>query len=154
MKKTLSALVILTLIAGAMTAPATAKKKKKKNKVITRSVEIRYENPNFGLGGVGGLCVGCPSMPTGPGEIFVMIEIVDDVSPSGYVEFAYDADGDGINDLGSGPNVCGSTPEPVPIEPSQTYVGFPQAAGINCPGSSSISGTIKATFSNSLKGFE
>lgn len=149
MRRTLAVALILGLVAGAMVAPAEAqKKKKKKKKVTVRTFEVRYENPTFGAGGLGGLCLGCPSLVTGEGEVFATIEIIDDVSPTGYVDFAYDSDGDGFND--TGPTVCGSTPEPIPVEPATEYVAFPYLAGVGCAGSSTA-GTIKATFSNSLK---
>jgi hypothetical protein len=150
MRRTLAVALILGLVAGAMVAPAEAGKKKKKKKVTVRTVEVAYENPAFGVGGVGGACSGCPSIVSGEGEIFATIEIIDDASPTGYVDFAYDADGDGVQDLGAGPTVCGSTPEPVPVEPGTEYTAWPWLAGAECAGSST-SGTIKVTFSNSLK---
>ncbi len=77
-----------------------------------------------------------------------MIVIEDDHTPSGYIDLSYDTDGDGIQNIGSGPTVCGSTPEPVAIEPAQSYTAWPWVAGVGCPGSSSTSGTIKVMLSN------
>ncbi len=134
----------LGLLAGMMGAPAEAKKKK----ATVRVFETRYENPAFGVGGIGGGCSGCPTIPVGPKETFAIIQIVDDVSPNGYVTFNYDADGDGIQDLGSGPIVCGSTEEPVAMEPGASYTAWPWLAGIECPGASSTSGTIRVLLSS------
>ena len=144
MKKYLAVTLALGLLAGTMTAPAEAGKKKP----TVRAFEVRYENPAFGVGGVGGGCSGCPAVAVGPNETYALIEIVDDASPTGYVSFNYDADGDGIQDVGSGPVVCGSTPEPVAMEPGAGYTAWPWPAGIECAGSSTA-GTIKVLFSSS-----
>jgi hypothetical protein len=153
MRRALAILLVLGLAAAMMAAPATAAKKKKKKPTV-RTFEVRYENPATGVGGIGGNCVGCPAIPVGPSETFVVIEIEDDVSPSGYIDLAYDSDGDGIQNLGAGPTVCGSTPEPVAVEPGVSYTAWPWVAGIGCPGSSSFAGTIKVMFSNDLKALE
>lgn len=148
MKKTLGVILILGLLVGAMSLPAEAGKKKKKKKPTVREVVVRYENPAFGVGGVGGGCSGCPSVPTGPDERFAIIQIKDDVSPSGYVSFAYDSDGDGVQNLTAGPSVRGETPEPVAMEPNTSYTAWPWAAGTGCPGSSSTSGEIRVLVSS------
>jgi hypothetical protein len=141
-------LLVLGLVAATMAAPAEARKKKKTKKPVVRTFEVRYENPSFGIGGVGGGCSGCPSIPVGAEETFAVFVIEDDYSPSGYIDLSYDSDGDGIQNLGSGPTVCGATPEPVAVEPGAAYTAWPWVAGAGCPGSSSISGTIKVMFSN------
>lgn len=146
MRRGWTILLVLGLIAGMMSAPAEAGKKKK---AAVRTLEVRYENPAFGVGGVGGGCSGCPAIAIGPEEKYAVFLIEDDASPSGYIDLSYDQDGDGVQDLGSGPTVCGSTPEPVEVEPGASYTAWPWAGGIGCPGSSSISGTIKAMFSSS-----
>lgn len=149
MRRTWTILLILGLIAGMMAVPAEAGKKKKSKKPQVRTFEVRYENPAFGVGGVGGGCSGCPSIVLAPNESFAVLVIEDDASPSGYIDLSYDEDGDGIQDLGSGPTVCGSTPEPVEVEPGAAYTAWPWAAGAGCPGSSSIAGTIKVMASSS-----
>lgn len=146
MRRAVTILMIFGLLGATMALPAEAGKKKKKPTV--RTMEVRYENPAFGVGGAGGGCSGCPSVIAGPDEAFAMIVIEDDHTPSGYVSFSYDSDGNGVEELGAGPTVCGSTPEPVAIEPGAAYTAWPWVAGIDCPGSSSFSGTIKVMFSS------
>lgn len=146
MRKAVAILMLVGLVAGLMSAPAGAAKKKKKPTV--RTFEIRYENPAFGVGGAAGGCAGCPAVATGPNETYAMFFIEDDYSPSGYVAFDYDTDGDGFQNPGSGPVVCGSTEEPVAVEPGTGYTAWPWTVGTGCPGSASVSGTITAMFSS------
>ncbi|HJR45611.1 MAG TPA: hypothetical protein VJ927_08395 [Actinomycetota bacterium] len=146
MKRYLAVALALGLLAGTLGVPAEAAKKKKKPAV--RVFEVRYENPAFGVGGAGGSCSGCPGIVVGAKETFAIIQITDDNSPTGYVSLNYDSDGDGIQNLGSGPIVCGETPEPVPIEAGASYTAWPWAAGIECPGASSTAGTIKVFLSS------
>lgn len=153
MRRVWTVMLVLGLMAGMMAAPAEAGKKKRKKPTV-RTFEVRYENPAFGVGGVGGGCSGCPTIALGPTEKFAVILIEDDMSPSGYVDLAYDEDGDGTQDLGAGPTVCGSTPEPVKVEPGIGYTAWPWPAGIGCPGSSSVAGTIKVLASSDAAALE
>jgi hypothetical protein len=131
-----------------MALPADAAKKKKKATV--RVFEAPYTQPAAGVGGVGGGCPAgaCPTIGTMTNETYALIFIEDDVSPSGYVSFNYDTDGDGFQNPGSGPDVCGSTPEPVAMEPGVAYTAWPWMVGPACPGSASTSGTIKILLSS------
>ena len=150
MRRALTVLLVLGLAAGMLAAPAQAGKKKKKKVAAVRTFEVRYENPAFGLGGVGGGCSGCPGIVFGPEEKYAVFIIEDDMSPSGYIDLSYDQDGDGVQDLGSGPTVCGSnTDAPAEVEAGASYTAWPWAAGIGCPGSSSVAGTIKVLASSS-----
>ncbi len=146
MRRTLTTLLALGLVAATLAAPAEAGKKKKKP--VVRTFEVRYEQPAFGVGGVGGGCSGCPSIATMTNETYAVFVIEDDNTPTGYIDLSYDPDGDGVQNIGSGPTICGSTPEPVAIEPGQSYTAWPWVAGAGCPGGSSTSGTIKAMFSS------
>ncbi|HEX2294097.1 MAG TPA: hypothetical protein VHN37_02185 [Actinomycetota bacterium] len=144
MRRTVTILLVMGLVGAAMAVPADAAKKKKKKPAV-RVVEATYSQPAIGIGGVAGACPAgaCPTIATLTNETYAMIVIEDDVSPSGYVAFNYDPDGDGIQNPGSGPDVCGSTAEPVAMEPGTAYTAWPWAAGPACPGSASTSGTIK-----------
>lgn len=154
MRRALTILLVLGLAAGMLAAPAQAGKKKRKKVAAVRTFEVAYSNPAFGVGGVGGGCSGCPSIVLGPEEQYAAFFITDDASPSGYIDLSYDEDGDGVQDLGSGPTVCGSTPEPVEVESGASYTAWPWAAGVGCPGSSSVSGTIKVLASSSETALE
>jgi hypothetical protein len=149
MKKFLVFALVLGLVAGALSMPATAKKKKKKKKPakIERVLETRYEFP-AGIGAAGaGACSGCPAVPTGPGETYARVEVVDDNLPTGAVDLSWDTDGDGISDTGI--TVCGATAEPVEVPESTNIVAFPFIVnGPDCPGGGATSGTIKITYSN------
>ena len=145
MKRYLAVLLTLGLIAGLMGVPAEAARRKKK-KATVRVLEVAYSQPAIGVGGVGGGCSGCPGVATASNETFAIVQITDDLSPSGYVTLNYDSDGDGIQDLG--PGICGETPEPIAVEPSTAYTAWPWIAGIDCPGASSTSGTIRVLLSS------
>ena len=147
MRRTWTILLVLGLIGAGIAAPAEAGKKKSKKPVV-RVYEVRYEQPAIGVGGVGGGCSGCATIPVLSTETYAGIVIEDDASPSGYIDLSYDSDGDGIQNIGSGPTVCGSTAEPVPVEAGASYTVWPWVAGAGCPGSSSTSGTIKVWLSN------
>ncbi len=148
MKRAWTILLVLGLLGAAMAVPAEAKKKAKKATV--RVVEGAYSQPAIGVGGIGGGCPAgaCPTFATTTTETYALIFIEDDVSPSGYVSFDYDTDGDGFQNPGSGPTVCGSTPAPVAVEPATAYTAWPWAVGAGCQGSASVSGTIKMLLSS------
>lgn len=147
MRRMIALMLALGLLFGMVATAEAAKKKKKKPTV--RTFEVAYSN-SVAIGGVGGSCPAgnCPDVPIGTGETFAMIFIEDDFNSSGYVEMTYDADGDGFQGDGEGPTVCGSTPEPVPVEPGVTYTAWPYMVGTGCAGSSSFSGTITYLFSS------
>lgn len=151
MKKAILIVLVIGLVAGALSAPAVAgKKKKKKNKRVERVMEGRYEFPaGIGSNSVGGACSGCPAFPNGPDETWVKIEITDDVTPVAAVDFSFgDMDGDGFHD--GGLYVCGSTDGWVEIPPSVELQSFPWILpSTDCPQGSSTSGTIKITYSSS-----
>lgn len=153
MRRFVTILMILGLVAGMTASPAGAKKKSKKPAV--RTFEAAYSN-SLAIGGIGGACAAgnCPDIAVAPDEHFALFYIEDDFSPSGYVELTYDANGDGVQGDGEGPLVCGSTPEPVSVEAGVVYTAWPYMVGTGCPGSSSFSGTIKVLFSSSLQALE
>ena len=148
MRRAVIMAVVLALVGGAVaSAPATAGKKKKR---VERVAEARYEFPaGIGSGSVGGACSGCPSLPAGPGETWVKIEITDDLTPKAGVEFSPgDLDGDGFQDPGI--YVCGSTDGWIEIPKGSQMTSFPWILpGTECPDGSATSGTIKITYSSS-----
>lgn len=148
MRRATTILLVMGLVGGAMAMPADAAKKKKKATV--RVVEGQYTQPAVGVGGIGGACPAgaCPTFATMTNETYAIIVIEDDVSPSGYVSFNYDTDGDGFQNPGSGPDVCGSTPEPVAMEPGTAYTAWPWAVGVACQGSAATTGNIKMLLSS------
>lgn len=144
MRKTLITLLALSAAASLMAVPAEAKKKAKK---VSRVIEVRYDQPAVGSGTTGGVGLGIPQIPTTAKEVFVSVEVTDDVNPMAGVRVRWDVDGDGTSDGAF--FVCGSTPEPVAIPGGVTLDVFPYIGGdASCPGSSAISGTVKATLSN------
>ncbi len=148
MKRTIVVALALSLVAGAMTAPAMAKKKKPKKPVrVERVQESRYEMPwGFSLAGTGA-CSGCPSFPNGEDETWIKVEVIDDAAPSAEISLSWDTDGDGIADTGV--NVCGATDGFVAIPGSVSPTAFPSSiGGPECPGSAATSGAIKVTYAN------
>jgi hypothetical protein len=141
-KKLVAVLVMITIAAAFVAVPTAQAAKKKAPQA--RKMKIRYENPAIGTAGAAG-CAGCPSVASGKGERFVKVEIVDDVSPIGYVDISYDTDGDGVNDTGI--TVCGSTEEAVEIPESTSFVIFPYVIPSPFCVGSSTAGTVKLTFS-------
>lgn len=156
MRRAWTVLLVLGLVGATMAAPAEAGKKKKAKKPQVRVFEATYDQPALGVGGAGGGCSAgaCPTIATAANETLAVILIEDDNSPSGYIELSYDTDGDGVQNLGSGPVVCGSTAEPVAVEPGVAYTAWPWVAGIGCPGSSSTSGKITVLLSNDAAALE
>jgi hypothetical protein len=145
MKRAVTTLLVLGLVAGSLAAPAAAKKKKPKR--VERTLEVRYDQPAIGSPGVGGVTVQPPVM-SGVNEIFLQVEQTDDVSPLPFVRLAWDSDGDGENDTGL--TVCGGKTEEAISIPGGTELNvFPYVApGPQCPTGFNTAGTIKFTFSN------
>lgn len=144
MKKTLILLLALSLAASALVGPAGAKKKRKR---AERVVEVRYEQPAVGSGTTGGVGLGIPTIATASSEVFVSVEVTDDVNPMAGVRVRWDLDGDGTSDGAF--FVCGKTEEPVAIPGGVVLDVFPYIGGdASCPGSSATTGTVKATLSN------
>ncbi len=162
MKKTLGLLLILALVAGALSAPAGAKKKKKRKapQRIERVVEIAYSGVAPGVaspvasGGICpppspdqiGTCIETPVLDAS--ETFVKVEIQDasGLMAPGFISQG-DLDGDGIGDL-YGP-FCGAHEAPVALEnTSPVRVSFyTGTCADGTPGTTTM-GTIIVTFSN------
>ena len=141
MRKALLTVMVLSLGLVGM-APASA---------ADRVVNTRYEHPAAGSSDSGGGCLnadpeGCEQVPSGPGENFMSVELIDDSGAVASASVSWDTDGDGISDTGF--EVCGKTASPQEV-PSSTAVNvFVWASpSSTCPDAMATAGTIKATFS-------
>lgn len=144
MKRAIAVALALGLLGGALVGPAEAGKKKKKKTPPPYTLEVAYDQPAIGVLGAG-ISFGGPTIASNTTNVYMSVEIIDDVSPTAYAEFSWDTDGDGINDTGV--TVCGKTDEPVEVPANQSMTGFMWAIpGPDCAGSST-SGIVKATFS-------
>ncbi len=146
----MAGLALLVAVLG--TSDAEAKKKKKKPR-RERTVEMPYTEPALGTAGVGVCFQGssCVFVEPAQGERFATVEITDDLGLPVYASVIQDTSGDG-NYLATDDetvHICGSTTEPIEIEPSTLTVWVWQGPGVvpPCPGFAS-SGTVKVTFSN------
>jgi hypothetical protein len=151
-KKTLVIALVIGLLAGAMFAPAEAKKKKKR---VERKVELAYQVPSPGVSGVVGACLAvlgvegtaCIDIPTGAGETFIKVDVADASGRPVPFDLAQDSDSTntGLEIFASG---CGTTPDAVPMsEGLAVRVSVTAVGGPDCPGVSTT-GTVTATLSN------
>ena len=151
MKALLATITGLCLAASIYSAPVEAKRRPKKVKKITREATVHYDTPGLGVAGLlvwtpncGVPNNGCAYFQSSTREAYVDIEIIDDSGK--------DATGAIIVDGGEDIVFCGSTPEPVAIEPGSrvhvtVHVGPGHGGPADCIGVAT-SGTVKATFSN------
>ena len=130
MRKTITALLAVGLIAGAFMAPAADAAKKKK-KPYKRVASYEYMVPAFGQADVGGSCPnaasGCATFPTTPKDKFVQVTIEDTSGTpvSGTISHP-DQNGDGfVESLGS---FCGESTK-VAIQPGAEVIVFPYMIG-------------------------
>ena len=146
MKRTVMVAMALCLTASFLAGAAEAGKKKPKR--VERVAEARYENPSPGSAQTGGVGLNIPAFPTAPTEVFVSVEVLDDVNPMAGVRVRWDPNADGVSDGAF--FVCGATDEPVALPGGVTLDVFPYIGGdqVACPGGIPTSGTVKMTFSN------
>lgn len=151
MKRVIVLFLVLGMIAGSITVAEAGKKKKKKRPAkVERTVEFEYACPCFGLFQLGGLMGGDPNLGGGVtaigDEFFMKGEVKDATGLPLNVSFQQDTDGDGFNNPVA--QFCGSTEEPLPINPgleARIFVGGQCADGTPTTGAG---GTIVFTFSN------
>ena len=155
MKKTLIAALVLGLVAGAMAAPATAKKKKPKK--VERVVEIDYQGPGVGITSPAASVGYCYQFPVSdacltvipePGEKYIKIEVTDasGTAVAGFISQG-DLDGDGIGDLYG--DFCGAHEAPIQLEVKGGPFDISLYDGVCGTGPSVMTtGTIKITLSN------
>ena len=158
MKRALTFLIVGTLVAGSLGAPASAGKRKKKPKRVEHVVELTYNGGHLGANTPvvsGGACVNgqdafaCLVTPTTTLDKYVKVEVQDSSGQkAGGFLSQNDADGDGLKD-GYG-NFCGAGSESVPIETPGAVLEVSLYAGVCADGSPSVvtSGKVVLTFSN------
>lgn len=153
MRKTISVLVMLGLIVGAMALPAEAgKKKKKKPKKVEREAQGTYMAPATIVGN----CtqndgIGCMTIPSGPNEKFVTGKVTDAHGAPVAISIAADLDGDLSTETRYGA-FCGETEEPIKIDPGVELVFWvgrvADAAATGCVPGIATQGTLDVVFSN------
>ena len=158
MRRTITAILAIGLVAGAFSAPM-AEAKKKKPKKYSRTAEASYTTPPVGVSASvagtsagGGYCAGfpgdCVSFPTTAKDKYVKIKVDDSSGTNvvGYIDQG-DTTGDGVGDLVH--RFCGEHAVSVPIT-----AGVPVGVNIysgTCDESNpsaATTGTVTATFSN------
>lgn len=154
MKKTIVAALAISLVAGALAMPATAKKKKKKPARVERVVETTYDLAALGIGDpVGaGVCLGatnsCGRAPTGPDEKYVKVEIADATGLPTSFTLGQDTDPAALGTEHQLGEFCGTTGDaPIEIIPGAEILVFPWTAGPACA-ALGTTGTVTFTLSN------
>jgi hypothetical protein len=141
---------LVAALACAASAPAGAAKRPKPKK---RTIEMPYTEAAVGAAGAGVCLQGSSCLffgPPAPGEKHFSVVIEDDLGQPVPGSVIQDTNGDGnflvTDDLTVG--ICGSTDEPVEVEPDKAVSVWVWRAGANppCPGTAT-SGTATATFS-------
>lgn len=136
-------LVVAALTMGAEASPDTARKKR----AASRTIEIRYDDGAVPFVGcpLSGDQPYCPEVRPLPGERFMTVEVIDDVSPRGNLDVGWTShDGDDPGYF----TVCGKkTDTPQKIPPAADITLYPWITPTDdCPTGFSTSGTIKITF--------
>ena len=156
MRKTITTVLAVGLIAGALLAPSADAKKPKKAK--PRVVSDTYDAPAIGIatpvasgGGstcAGGNNVGCVEFPTTSKDKYVKIEVTDQSGQQagGYLSQG-DTDGDGVGNLFG--DFCGAHAAPVAITPGVPLkVSLYNGTCADGSPSTVTTGTVKATFTS------
>jgi hypothetical protein len=166
MKKLISLALIAGLVVGAMAMDASAAKKKKKPKKLTKVVTLDYTGGDLGIttpaasasncflkeGAAGDSPVFvCKAFTAMPAKFkYLKIEVIDasGQNAGGFIAHdGIDEDGDGFGDAYG--NFCGAHPQPIALTHPGLGVGLSLTPGSCEDGSPSIitQGTVKATFS-------
>jgi hypothetical protein len=160
MKRVITVVLVMGLIAGAMFAPAEAKKKKKKPPApakVTREAQGTYAAP----GTVVGNCtqtdgVGCMGIPSGAEEQYLTAKVTDESGNPVLISVQADLDGDARSDVTYGV-FCGETKEPIQFDAGVTLIFWvstltsaPSRVTEGCIPGQGTSGTLDVVFSNML----
>lgn len=139
MKRAVVLSTVLPLLAGgAVSADAAPAGETRRTVTVTyRTGAVQYLS-----------CGDCRQVHARPGERAVTVELLDELSPSGYADVAWEqVEGE------TGPHyfaVCGRTSEPQPVPEGRTLLLYPWShPGADCPGSVSTTGTMRITFHGS-----
>ena len=153
MKKMISTLVTVGLLAGALAAPSAeaAKKKKKKPKKVSRAAEGEYTGTLVRANAVvAGQNVGAVEFAVGSTEKYASIEVVDATGQKVPAALRQDANGNGTTaepgELAI--DICGSTDKPVKIEPGMPLIVRVTAGQCGGAAGAATKGTVKGVFSN------
>jgi hypothetical protein len=159
MKKTITIVLTIGLVAASLAMPAEAAKKKKKapKPASVTKVERQAHGTYSAPATVVGNCtqtdgIGCMTIQTGPGETFITkAKITDSHGQPVVVSVAADLDGDIQTETNYG-TFCGELTEPIQIDQGAAivfWVGRVQdAATAGCVPGVGTSGTLDVTFSN------
>lgn len=151
MRKMIISALVLGLVAGSLSAPAIAKKKKKPVKV-ERVAEATYDNPAVGIGGVvsSGSAGGSMEFPLLPGEKYLSLDVTDGSGTAVYASLSQDTDPATPSwEIFAG--ICGKTDAPIEVAPDlPVRVTITAGPGRDVPTCAGVatSGTVKATLSN------
>ena len=153
MRKAITVLLVLGLLAGALAMPAEAKKKKKKKVTkVTREAQGTYIAPATVVGN----CtqtdgVGCMTIQSGATEQYLTATATDAHGQPVSIAVDADLDGDGTTETSYG-SFCGTTAEAIQFDPGAAivfWVGRPDVAVVDgCAPGIATQGTLDVTFSN------
>ena len=157
MKKTITVVLTIGLVAASLAMPAEAAKKKKKKAAKPVKVERQAQGTYQAPATVVGNCtqtdgIGCMTIATGSGETFITAaKITDSTGQPVVVSVAADLDGDIQTETQYG-TFCGELTEPLQIDPGASIVFWVgravDAATTGCAPGVGTSGTLDVTFSN------
>jgi hypothetical protein len=153
MKKAVTLLLILGLLAGALAMPAEAKKKKKKKVTkIERQAQGTYQAPATVVGN----CtqtdgIGCMTIQSATNERYLTAKATDAHGQPVSISVEADLDGDISTETTYG-SFCGETTEPIQIDPGAAivfWVGRADVAVVDgCAPGIATQGVLDVTFSN------
>jgi hypothetical protein len=142
MKRYLGVLLVVGLVVSGV---STAEAGKKKKAPAPYTTSFSYTRPALGSTGVGLATEGL-GFSTNATHNYVDVKITDTASPTPYIGFSWDTDGDGVGDTGF--EVCGTSAEDISVPANVQVTAFPWAlGGPSCPGGFSTEGTVELTFS-------